>query len=163
STDIRTRLEYYRDLGRGFDLKVQLEHDFQLEDSITTRVPQPGQLLAPLSSKENLDRNLGDYTEYDIGFGKTLGNWRIGAAWHRYEKDHDAYHSRIGTNTSILEANTDVFINQWQATLSWSGLDAWKSGKVPIPMVVQLNIQDTYRAKNFPDLSDVSLQLTGFF
>ncbi len=163
STDIRTRLEYYRDLGHGFDLKVQLEHDFQLEDSITARVPLPGQLLAPLSSKENLDRNLGDYTEYDIGLGKTLGNWRIGAAWHRYEKNHDSYHSRIGTDTAALEANTDIFINQWQATLSWSGLDAWKSGKVPMPMVVQLNIQDTYRAKNFPDLKDISLQLTGFF
>lgn len=163
SNDIRTRLEYYKNLGEGFDLKLQFEYDIQLKDKVTKRVPQAGQLLAPSSSLEVLNRNLGDYWEVDVGIGKTFGNWRVGTTYHRYQKRSDSYHSALGTNTDSLEANTDIFADQWQVSVSWSGIEVWKEKKIPLPLIVTLKMQDTFKAKNFPDVRDVYLQVTSFF
>jgi len=163
STDYRARLEYYRDLNAGFDLKLATEYTYQFEDSVTRRVPASGVLLAPAASKESLRRQLGDYWEYDIGLGKVLGDWRVAATWHRYVKSGDTYTSSIGTNTSALQANTALYANQWRASLSWSGIRSWQQGDLPLPLIVQLELQETYAAKNFPDVRDIYLQVTSFF
>ncbi|MBL4712070.1 MAG: hypothetical protein JKX75_06180 [Gammaproteobacteria bacterium] len=163
TTDYRARLEYYRNLGSGFDLKLATEYTYQFEDSVTRRVPSNGALLAPLSSKETLDRKLGDYWEYDIGVGKVMADWRIAATWHRYVKSADRYQSSLGTDTSALQSNTALYANQWRATISWSGIRSWKNGDFPVPLIVQLELQETYKAKNFPDVRDIYLQVTSFF
>ncbi len=59
STDLRAQLEYFRDLGNNFDLRLLLDRKIQLADRATVRIP--GQLLAPANSKERVDRNLGDF------------------------------------------------------------------------------------------------------
>jgi len=163
TTDLRLRLEYYYDLGNNFDFKFQVEHDIQFKDHVTKRVPQAGQLLAPSSSKERLTRDTGDYWEYDVGIGKVIGNWRAGLTWHLYQKEADTYTSSLGTNTSTLEANTLNDAQQWKADLSWSGIKAWKQGDLPLPLIVQLTVQETYKARNFPKVHDVFLQITSFF
>jgi len=163
TTDYRARLEYYRDLSSGFDLKLATEYTYQFEDSVTRRVPTAGAFLAPASSAESLRRKLGDYWEYDIGLGKILGDWRVAGTWHRYVKSGDSYTSANGTDTSALEANTALYANQWRATVSWSGIRSWQNGDLPLPLIVQLELQETYAAKNFPDVRDIYLQLTSFF
>lgn len=163
TTDLRLRLEYYYDLGNNFDFKFQVEHDIQFKDHITKRVPQTGQLLAPSNSKERLSRDKGDYWEYDLGIGKVIGNWRAGLTWQLYRKEADKYTSSLGTNTSALEANTPHDVQQWKADLSWSGIEAWKQGDLPLPLIVQLTGQETYKARNFPKIHTVFLQITSFF
>jgi len=163
TTDYRARLEYYRDLNSGFDLKLATEYTYQFEDSVTRRVPTTGALLAPASSKESLRRKLGNYWEYDIGLGKVVGDWRVSGTWHRYVKAGDNYSSSIGTDTSALEVDTALYANQWRASISWSGIRSWQNGDLPLPLIVQLELQETYAAKNFPDVRDIYLQLTSFF
>ncbi len=163
STDYRARLEYYRDLSAGFDLKLATEYTYQFADHVTRRVPAAGSLLAAASSKETLERKLGNYWEYDIGIGKAFSDWRIAATWHRYAKSADTYHSALGTNTASLQANTELYANQWRASVSWSGIRSWQEGKLALPLIIQLELQQTYAAKNFPDVRDLYLQLTSFF
>ena len=163
TTDYRLRMEYYRDLRSGLDLKLATEYTYQFADRVTRRVPVAGSLLAPANSKETLDRQLGDYWEYDIGIGKAFADWRVAATWHRYVKSADQYTSSVGTDTRALSANTDLFANQWRASVSWSGIHAWQDGHLPLPLIIQLEIQETYEARNFPDVRDIYLQLTSFF
>ncbi len=163
TTDYRARLEYYRNLGTGFDLKLATEYTYQFEDTVTRRVPVAGSLLAPAASKESLRRKLGNYLEYDVGIGKALGDWRLAGTWHRYVKQADRYTASSGTDTTSLQADTDLYANQWRASLSWSGIRAWRQGDLPLPLIVQLEWQETYAGKNFSDVSDVYIQITSFF
>lgn len=163
STDLRVRFEYFRDMGSGLDLRLLAENQTQLADHATLRVAQPGQLLAAASSKERLQRNLGDYREYDIELGQRWENWRASATWHQYVKSGDSYRSDLGTDTRALEANTQVRADQWRAAISWSGISAWRDGKLPLPAIVKLEMQETYGGYNFPQVRDVYVQMTTFF
>ena len=159
STDIRARLEYFRDLGSGFDLRLMGEYQMQTPDEVTLR---PGN---PLTSarKEKLRRDLGDYQEYDVELGKTIGNWRLSATWHRYQEEIDRYYSRIGSDTSFLMANTDVHVDQYRLGLTWSGIRAWQAGQIPLPLIIKLEMQDVLRARNFVDVRDIYLRVISFF
>lgn len=163
ATTLRTRLEYFRDLGAGFDLRLMTEHLAQLPDEATLRVPVPGALLAPAASKEKLKRNLGDYQEYDVELGYSWSDWRTSATWHRYQKPPDQYVSRLGTNTAALEANTKTLADQLRIGISWSGIKAWQTGTIPLPLIVKLEMQDAFDGRNFVKVRDIYLRITSFF
>lgn len=163
STDIRARLEYFRDLGAGFDLHLLADYNIQLEDQVTLRVPPPGQLLSLASSKENLQRDLGDYYETDFEMGYRLADYRFAATWHRYEEEKDKYTSKRGSDTRGLEVNTHTLADQYRLSVAWSGIDAWRSGKLPLPLIVKLEMQDTFAGRNFVDVRDFYLQVTALF
>jgi hypothetical protein len=159
STDLRARLEYFRDLGAGFDLHLLGEYFWQLEDKVRAR---PGNPLTTATT-ENLRRKLGNYYEHDIEIGKRFGDWRIAGTWHRYRESADRYTSSIGTDTSYLNANTGTLADQLRLSVSWSGVDAWLSGKFAAPLIVKLEVQDAVRGRNFVDVRDVYLRLSTFF
>jgi hypothetical protein len=163
STDIRTRVEYFRELGAGFDLRLLLESKVQTPDEMVKRVPAAGELLATAASKEKLHRNLGDIWEGDIEIAKRWSDWRAALTWHRYQKGKDSYRSDRGTDVSALESNTYTVAKQWRFGVTWSGVKAWRAGKLPMPLIVKLETQQAYGGRNFPDVSDVYLQLTSFF
>lgn len=160
---LRARLEYFRDLGAGFDLRLLAEHLEQLPDERTLRVPAPGTLLAPAASIETLDRDLGDYQEYDVEVGYRWGDWRTSATWHRFQKAADRYTSPSGADTSALTANTVTVADQWRLGVSWSGISAWQAGKLPLPLIVKLEMQDTFDGRNFVKVRDVYLRITTLF
>lgn len=163
STDLRARLEYIRNMGAGFDVRFLMEDIIQTEDHVTVRVPAPGELLATSASKERVTRDMGDYFEYDVELGKSLANWRLSGTWHRYDKGSDRYRSGQGTDTSALEKNTSVRADQWRASISWSGVESWQQGDLPMPLIVKLEVQDTYNGINFPNVRDYYLRVTSFF
>ena len=164
NTDIRTRIEYFRDLGAGFDLRLLADSYIQLSDHVTMRVPAPGQLLAPASSRSRLKRDAGDYREYDIELGYRWSDWRVSATWHRYEKSSDHYSSNNPLlDTSLLEQDTRVETNQYRLSLGWSGIKAWQRGQLPVPLVIKLEMQDTPNGRNFVAVRDYYLQMTTFF
>lgn len=159
STDLRARLEYFRDLGAGFDLHLLGEYFWQLEDKVRLR---PGNPLTTATT-ENLRRKLGNYYEHDIELGKRFGDWRIAGTWHRYRESADRYKSSIGTDTSYLSANTETLADQLRLSVSWSGVDAWLNGRFAAPLIVKLEVQDAVRGRNFVDVRDVYLRVSTFF
>jgi hypothetical protein len=159
STDLRARLEYFRDLGAGFDLRLLGEYFWQLEDNVRLR---PGNPLTTTTS-ENLRRKLGNYYEHDIELGKRFGDWRVAGTWHRYREAVDRYTSSIGTDTSYLSANTETLADQLRLSISWSGVDAFLSGRFAAPLIVKLEVQDAVRGRNFVGVRDVYLRLSTFF
>jgi len=158
STDLRFRLEYFRDLGSCWDLRLLGEHQVQLPDEVEMR---PGGVFSP--TKETLKRNLGDYQEFDIELGKVWGDWRVSGTWHRYQEEPDRYTSKIGTDTTALSANTDTLADQFRFGVTWSGVRAWRSGKLLMPLIVKLEMQDAFHGRNFVDVRDVYLRVTGLF
>ena len=156
STDLRLRGEYFRDLGNGWDLRLMGEYQRQFSDTVLAR---PSLLSPP----EILERDLGDFWETDIELGKSFGNWRVSGTWHRYKEAPDRYASRIGTNTTALSANTDTLADQLRLSLSWSGIQAWRAGRLFMPLIVKLEIQDAVAGRNFVDVRDVYLRITSFF
>jgi len=163
STDLRAQIEYFRDLGANFDLRLLLDRKVQLADRVSVRIPPPGQLLAPANSKEDVNRDLGDFWEYDVEVGRSWGDWRGSLTWHRYDKQADRYRSDAGTDTSALEAYTRVYANQWRAAISWSGIHTWQQGNAPLPLILRLELQRTYAGRNFIDVNDLYLRATTFF
>lgn len=163
SNDIRTRFEYFRDLGGNVDLRLLADYNWQMADKATMRVPEPGQILALANTKQRLKRNLGDYYETDIELGYRWSNWRFATTWHRYEKNADAYHSNLGTDTSSLEQHTYTRADQYRLSATWSGIQAWQQGKLPVPVIVKLEMQDTFAGRNFVDVRDFYLQVITLF
>lgn len=160
---LRARLEYFRDLGAGFDLHLLAEHLEQLPDERTLRVPAPSALLAPAASLETLDRDLGDYQEYDVEVGYRWGDWRTSATWHRFQKAADRYTAPSGADTSALTTNTVTVADQWRLGVSWSGIKAWQAGKLPLPLILKLEMQDAFAGRNFVKVRDVYLRITTLF
>lgn len=161
STDLRFRLEYFRDMGRGWDVRLLAEHQVQLSDRIRARPGNP--LTTPAGATETLERDLGDYQEFDLELGKTWGDWRASLTWHRYQEASDRYTSAVGTDTAFLSANTRTVADQARYGLTWSGIRAWQAGQLPLPLIVKLEVQDAVAGRNFVDVRDVYLRVTSFF
>ena len=159
STDLRTRMEYFRDLGSGFDLRLLAEYQAQLPDEVTLRWNDTPTSVA----EEKLKRDLGNYWEYDVEVGKSIGDWRVAATWHRYREPADRYTSRLGTDTRALSANTDTLADQYRIGITWSGVNAWRARKLPMPLIVKLELQDAFDGRNFVKVRDFYLRLTSFF
>jgi hypothetical protein len=160
---IRLRLEYFRDLEYDFDTYGKFEYGIELEDTVRKRVPKKGEFLAPKSSTERLNREIGDYRFYDIGIGKTWGDYRLSTAWRRSEKDADVYQSLKGTDVSMFESHTKAYVHQFEGSFSWSGVEYWKKGNIPFPLVVKLNYRNSYEGKNALKWKEVYLNVTSFF
>ena len=160
---VRLRLEYFKELKQQFDIAGKFEYGVELADKITKRVPKKGEFLAPKSTTERLNREIGDYRIYNVEVGKTWNNYRVALAWHRSEKDADHYHSSKGTEVAHLAENTQAYSSQYEGSLSWSGIEAWDKGTFPLPLVVTLNYRDTYEGKNALKWKEVYLTLTSFF
>ncbi|MDT7850481.1 hypothetical protein Q9292_12750 [Methylophilus sp. VKM B-3414] len=163
SDDLRTRIEYFKNIGSHLDLRLLADYNWQTRDKASMRIPSSGQLLALASSKQRLQRDLGDFYETDIELGYRWSNWRWAATWHRYEKQSDTYRSDLGTDTSSLETNTYTRADQYRLSATWSGIQAWQQGKLPLPLIVRLEMQDTFSGRNFVDVRDIYLQVTALF
>lgn len=157
STDLRTRIEYFRDLGGDYDLRLLAEHQIQTPDRIRARTQ-----LTSLAS-ETVKRDLGDYQEYDIEVGRRFGDWRLSATWHRYREAPDRYRTLAGAPLPALEADTDTLADQYRLALTWSGIGAWRAGRLPLPLIVKLEMQDAFRGRNFVNVRDVYLRVTTLF
>lgn len=163
STDLIGQLESVHQLSPHWDLRLQAKRTLQTSDHVTVRVPAPGELLPAYATREQVKRDLGDFWEYDIELGRSFAHWRVAGTWHRWDKSTDDYDSARGTATRLLETNTDIFADQWRLSLSWSGIAAWQAGKLPLPLIVKFETQQTFAGRNMTDVYDYYLQFTSFF
>lgn len=161
--DVEVRLEHFRRLSERWDLRLLARHQEQFSQHVERRVPAPGELLPTAASKERLKYDAGDFQEFDVELGRTAGDWRGSVTWHRYQKEADRYTSDRGTDTGALSADTKARADQWRAGISYSGIRAWQAGRWPLPLVIKLEMQNTYDGRNFPKVRDIYLQFTSFF
>ena len=160
---LRLRAEYYKNLAHNWDFFAKAEYGIEFEDSVTKRVPTQGEVLAPKSSTEKVKRDLGDYRSYELSVGKSVKNWRYAGRLYRLEKDADDYTSDIGTDVTALETNTAGYVNQWEAEVSWSGVEAWAKGNLFMPLIASVAYKDTFGGKNGLDWSELYFRVTTFF
>lgn len=163
STDLIGQLESVHQLSPHWDLRLQAKRTLQTSDHVTVRVPGAGELLPAYATREQVKRDLGDFWEYDIELGRSLANWRVAGTWHRWDKSADDYDSARGTDTRALETGTNIFADQWRLSLSWSGIAAWRDGKLPLPLIVKFETQQTFAGRNMTDVYDYYVQFTSFF
>lgn len=161
-SDLVAQWDYYYQWG-SYDFRGEAKRTVQLADKATLRVPAPGEVLALASSKERLSRDLGDFWEYDLELGYRWQDWRFSTTWHRWQKEADGYRSSSQQDTSALEDNTAIRADQWRLAVSWSGIHAWQAGRMPLPLIVKLEMQETYAGRNMVDVRDVYLIATTFF
>ncbi len=163
SDDLMMQLEWYRELGYGLDARLLGKRTVQTTDTRTMRVANTG-LLAPVSAREELKRDLSDQWDYEAELGYSWStDWRTGILWRRWQKEVDVYVSRVGTDTSAMSEHTNREANQWRLSLSWSGMSAYLAGVIPMPVIVRLEVQDTYQARNAADMRETTLVTYMFF
>ena len=150
SNDIILRADYYRDLQHALDLTVQLEYNIQLRDRKTVRVPDSPLALSAASSKQRLKRDLGDFVILDIELGYRFWNdqLRVFTAYYHKYKDRDSYTSSLGTDTQFLERNTTFRDQEIRTGIYYDGVPAWRAGKLPFPLRLELNYWESFDGKN---------------
>jgi hypothetical protein len=148
SNDIILRTDYYRDLQNALDLTVQFEYNIQLKDKKTRRIPSSALPLA--SIKERVERDLGDYVILDVELGYRFWNdqLRIFTAYYQKSKDGDSYSSSQSTNTQFLEQGTTFRDQEVRTGIYFDGVPAWRAGKLPFPLRLELNYWESFGGKN---------------
>lgn len=148
SNDIILRMDYYRDLQHALDLTVQLEYNIQLDDKKTRRIPSSALPLATV--KERLERDLGDFVILDVELGYRFWNdqLRVFTAYYQKSKDGDSYSSSQGTNTQFLEQGTTFRDQEIRTGIYFDGVPAWRAGKLPFPLRLELNYWESFGGKN---------------
>lgn len=77
-----------------------------------------------------------------------------------YRRGATDWFSPSGQNVTGLEANTDVeAVNLW-AGVAWSGIDAWRSGRMPAPAIVSLAYQTAVDGRNYVASDNLYLTVT---
>lgn len=163
NNDFLAQLEYFHVLPYDFDLRLMVKYTLQTEDEIKARVgSSSNSILIPVSQKRTVKRDLGDFFEYDIELGKRIGDWRLSGTLHLWRKEKDSFRY-AGSGIKALEKNTEIEADQWRVKLAWSGVNAWRQGYLPMPLVVQLEYQNTFSGKNMPSVEDLYLTLQTAF
>lgn len=163
SDDLMVHVDWYRELGHGLDSRWMVNRTLQTSDTRTMRVVSAGKLLAPISAKEDLKRDLGDIWEYALELGYSWSDWRTSATWRHWQKGTDYYVSALGTDTSAMSENTHASLSQWRWSISWSGISAFQRSTIPLSVMVKLELQDTYDGRNMAELRDIYLTTHLFF
>jgi hypothetical protein len=163
STDVRLQLEYIRALPLNFDTRLRLRYTWQLPDTVTERARAEGEYLVPRSRTEELDRDLGDKAQAYLEFGYRSGDWRLFSALEAMRKGSDDYSSPSGQDVSGLEAGTTQEEDLFSAGISWSGVQAWRDKKLPLPLVLQAVYRKHLAGRNRPDREEFRLAVTAVF
>ena len=151
------QLEYFHLFPFGFNTRLLFRYTLQITDDIEIRLADASHsLLTAASQKQQVKRNLGNIFEYEVELGKRIGNWRLSGALYFWRKEIDSYQYK-GEHILALENSTGTKINQWRTQLMWSGIKAWRQGNIPVPLIVQLEYQNTFAGKNVLLTEDIYL------
>lgn len=163
STDVEMAVDYLRRLNGRFDTRINVKYTWQTPDQYTARALAIGESLVPISRTEKLKRDLGDIAESTLELGYRIGAWRASAAVELSYQGATDYSSPRGQTVSGLEHNTDRFANNAYLGLAWSGVNAWRENRLPLPLFVSLAYRGTYRGENVVNSDNLYLTVTGIF
>lgn len=163
TSDAMLGLEHLQLLGAGFDLQLSTLYTKRMKDTISARARSSSEILVPQSRTETLDRQMGDILESALELGYTHGNWRHSYKMDWIRKGPDRYHSKRGQDISGLEADTDLRSSTAWIGTSWSGMNAYKQGQLPLPLFVAFQYRHALSGRNDILTRDFYLTVTTAF
>ena len=163
STDLLLGLAYMQRLGTAYDLRGTLNYTYQTADHVTARARSSSEILAPASRKERMRRDLGDILEASMEGGRRFGDWRGYTSAEFFRKKRDSYVSPSGQDVGGLEQYTQQSFYALRLGMDWNGVRAFRSGELPLPLLISLDYRRIVRASNTIDMGEVLLAFTGVF
>jgi len=163
STDILLGVDVVGWIADNWAMRTRLKYTWQTPDTIEARAYSVDQALVPKSNLEVLDRDLGDRLESLIELDYIRASWLWGARLEHSNKQQDNYSSPRGQDVSGLEEETDNFETSFVLRVQWSGINAWRNQKLPIPVILTARIQTTIDGENVVDSDNLFLTITTIF
>lgn len=136
-------------IARPGDLVLNgtFRYEWVLPDHVTQRVGDPNTLT---TTKENLDRDLGDRFEFEFAVNYHLPADFLPAgftasALYRYGfKLHDQFTSHRGLPVQPLEKDTDSTEQVYVVRLNYSTLPLFLEGRFPVPLDIAVSYRDRF-------------------
>lgn len=158
--DVLLGFDYQYGLGGYWDLGISYQRTWQRAGQRSARARSSAEFLVPSSRTESMIEDKGDIDEANLELGYRQGSWRWMGRVELYRRGATDWFSPSGQNVTGLEANTDVeAVNLW-AGVAWSGIDAWRSGRMPAPAIVSLAYQTAVDGRNYVASDNLYLTVT---
>jgi hypothetical protein len=131
-------------IARPGDLVLNgtFRYEWVLPDHVTQRVGDPNTLT---TTKENLDRDLGDRFEFEFPANYHLPGGFTASALYRYGfKLHDQFTSHRGLPVQPLEKDTDSTEQVYVVRVNYSTLPLFLEGRSPLPLDIAVSYRDCF-------------------
>ena len=123
-------------------LNGTFRYEWTLPDQVTLRIAEGDALT---TTRERLDRDLGDRFEFETGLQFQLTSALAMAAIYRYGfKLKDDFTSNHGLRTQVLEEDTDSTEHQYIVRLSYSTIPLYRAKRFPLPLDVSVSYRDRF-------------------
>jgi outer membrane putative beta-barrel porin/alpha-amylase len=117
-------------------------YEWVLPDRVTQRV---GDANALTTTRERLDRDLGDRFEFEFSTQYQMTDGFSASALYRYGfKLEDRFTSHRGLPVQLLEKDTDSTEQVYVIRLSYSTLSLYRAGRFPLPVDIALSYRDRF-------------------
>jgi|GEM_PF-498564 len=160
-------------VATGLRLIAAARAGTHVANALWRRVTPPWLPIAPLSSRAQVRRAIGDYVALDLtptwrvddafSLGVRYAFFRQAATHYTYVDAADS--SRIGLPASVLDEETAVRWMRIGAAVTFSTLDRFAAGRATLPYTLTVGYQDTFwgRGGRTPQASMVYLTLATYF
>jgi outer membrane putative beta-barrel porin/alpha-amylase len=123
-------------------LNGTFRYEWTLPDEVTLRIAEGDALT---TTRERLDRDLGDRFEFEASMQYQLTSSLALAALYRYGfKLKDDFKSDRGLRTQVLEDDTDSTDQQYIVRLSYSTLSLYRAQRFPLPLDISVSYRDRF-------------------
>ena len=123
-------------------LNGTFRYEWTLPDEVTLRIAEGDALT---TTKERLDRDLGDRFEFEFGAQYYVTSAIYLGAIYRYGfKLQDDFTSHRGLRTQVLEEDTDSTEHQYIVRVGYSTLPLYREKRFPLPLDVSVAYRDRF-------------------
>jgi hypothetical protein len=123
-------------------LNGTFRYEWVLPDEVTLRVAEDDRLT---TTKERLDRDLGDRFEFEVGVQYQLTSaFAVGGIYRYAFKLEDRFKSDRGLLVQVLEEDTDSTEQTYVVRLSYSTLPLYRAKRFPLPLDISVSYRDRF-------------------
>ncbi len=146
-------------------VNLYMRYTLQLRDHEMMRLQASAdEPIVPISSKEKMKRNLGDYFETEIFLGHGITeSVTLGLAYDFIYKGRDSIVSPTGKDTKSLEDETDRVGHIFKFSIGYSTLSAYLKGISVIPIDFVVEGSRVLKGRNTPSSQTIGLDIGFFF
>jgi hypothetical protein len=149
-TSIENKFLWSKMLSRSFEMAPYVSHIFNIEDSVTARVPtNANDLLPDQNSKEDVHRKIGDSVA--VGVAATLNlddNFSFGGGYAFTNKMQDSYSGTQGRRYDLLGQDTNSKSQQVGVHVSYSTVKTYMKKQSYMPGIISYNYKDVIAGNN---------------
>ena len=142
----------FPDAGDLF-LNYTLKYDMAIPDKQTLRVCPVTNPICP--TKANLNRDIGDTVQLDIGPAIGLAKGLILSGFYRYVYQMKTNYSGgpPGTDLDVLERYSAQQAHEWRVDLAFTSIPWVSQGQFGLPFVFGLSYRERFAGDNFVNVS----------